>query len=167
MALFTVDWEDWNDALHIPGESLIHEPTMFLLDILDKYDVSAVFYILGKTLERSYEDYAAIVRRQRHVIRSHGYFHYRYEDADRKPYANLGFTGGFYFRAFPYWFIKREVERTGNYYLHPHDIMLEHPTVKNPILNMKRQIGLKQSRLKLERLLGDIEWDAANLLLRS
>jgi len=167
MALFTVDWEDWNDALHIEGISLIHEPTIFLLETLDKYDISATFYVLGKTVEKNPDTYNEIVSRGVHSIKSHGYYHYRYEDADRKPYANMGFTGGFYFRAFPYWFIKREVERSGNFYLHPHDVMLYHPPLKNKILDFKRHVGLKQSRFKLDRLMEEVEWDAANLQVRN
>ena len=158
MALLTVDWEDWHDALHIDGESLIREPTMFLFEILAKYDVKATFYILGKTAQREPWIYDELFNHG-HTARSHGYYHYPYEDADRKPYANMGMTGGFYFRALPYWLIKREVERNGQLYVHPHDLMLYHPKLSNPILNWKRHIGLSSARHKLDRLLQEVHFD--------
>jgi hypothetical protein len=156
-AIFTVDWEDWFDSLHIEGYSKIAEPTYYLLDALDKYGVRAIFYILGITESREGDLVDEIFSRG-HVLMSHGYYHYPYEDADRKPYANMGMTGGFWFRALPINILKHEINRLGNFYIHPHDIMLYHPTLKNPVLNLKRKFGLDGARGKLETLLGEVEW---------
>ena len=48
MAIFTVDWEDWYNAVIQREkwdncEDLIEEPTLYLLDLLDKYHVKDAF----------------------------------------------------------------------------------------------------------------------------
>ena len=157
LPIFTVDWEDIWDGVPDEGPSLVHEPTVHLLNLLRIHGVTATFYILGKTRDANPETYRAIVNAQ-HRIKSHGYHHVRYEDADRKPYENLGATGGFYFRALPYWLIKRNVIANRHFYIHPHDIIENHPRLSNPLLNWKRQIGRQNAYSKLYRLLSEIKW---------
>lgn len=160
-AIFTVDWEDWNDALHIPknGHSSSESWWWLICRLLD-HKVKAVFY--GLDYLREDEDYAEFrecLSKEGHILKTHGKFHYRWEKADRKPYQWLGFTGGFWFRLLPLWFIKWQVKLCGMFYIHPHDLDENHPKVANHILNWKRHLGLKQSRLKLEKLLKEVKWD--------
>ena len=171
-AIFTVDWESYFNAV-IPKEYWanleldIDEPTHFLLDILDKYDIKAIFYVLGWLRYERFDLYNEIEKRG-HVMGYHGYWHERNEKSDgalfRSPYWDTTPmpwppAGGFFFRIIPVWYIKWAVKRSGVMWLHPHDVMKEHPRLSNPFLNFKRQIGIKQSRLKLEKLLNEIEWE--------
>lgn len=170
-SLFTVDWETWFNAV-IPRREWhkydldIEEPTEFLLDILDKYNVKAVFYVLGWLRAQKPSLYYEIEDRG-HTIGDHGYWHEHNEHSTsalfRSPYWDTTPmpwppSGGFFFRAMPYWYIKWAIENSGQFWIHPHDIMLDHPKLQNPALNFKRQTGLKESRLKLERLIQELEW---------
>ena len=163
--LFTVDWEDFDSALHkeypyTNNHGLTKEPTEYLLSLLKKHGIKAIFYVLGITKLYNPSPYEMIIK-DGHVIKSHGMHHYKYEEADRKPYSWLGFTGGFYFRFLPLWFIKWQVKRRSMFYIHPHDIMQKHPTVwKNKLINFKRQVGLKTARKKLEKLLQEVEFES-------
>lgn len=167
--LFTVDWEDYFNALYPPDlwwdkEELVAEPTYWLLDELKLADVKAIFYILGHTKLRHKEVYEAIVD-EGHVIGSHGYYH-RHDEWEpglfRSPYWDRtpmpGWSGGFFFRFLPYALFKNYLEKSGVFWIHPHDILLEHPKLRNPVLNFKRQYGLKESRQKLRRVLNDFIW---------
>ncbi len=83
MKLFmTIDLEDWYNAhdYAIPRESWdacesrIEKNTKRLLDILLKYQVKAIFFVLGYIAER----HSALVKEiadRGHVIASHGYWH--------------------------------------------------------------------------------------------
>ena len=156
-----MDWEDWNDALHTEGvgQDLISEPTLYLLDLLDQYRIKAIFYTLFITELKYLHLHDSIVERG-HVIKSHGLLHYRNQRmADRQPYQFLGFCGGFWMRFLPYWLWKFFVLVQKHCYVHPHDLMRHHPVVSNRLLNWKRQFGLKQSRLKLERLFSEVKFD--------
>lgn len=172
-AIFTVDWESWKNAIY-PIETwrrlpnLIEEPTNFLLDILDKYEVTAIFYVLGWLRYECPYLYSEIERRG-HVIGDHGYWHGHNEKSDyalfRSPYWDTTPmpsppSGGFFFRAMPYQYVKWAVKRSGQFWIHPHDVMNGHPKLDNKLLNLKRQYGLKTARAKLDRLLQHIEWDS-------
>ena len=155
--IFSVDLEDWNHALHIDKRGHISLYALhWLLTLLSFYKIKAIFYVL-KQFEREYpltvEEIAKI-----HVIKTHGDCHYRGEIADRNPYAWLGFTGGFWFRFLPYWFVKWQIKRKGFCYFHPHDLDENNPKLINPWLNWKRHINLKGAKVKLERLCREIEW---------
>lgn len=169
---FTVDWEDWYNAVidkslwnQVKRNSEIFENTLYLLRVLDEHKIKAIFYILGHTRDVNHFAYKAIVSAG-HTIGSHGYWHGHNEHSEselfRSPYWDTtplpGLCGGFFFRLLPLWLIKREIKRTGIFYLHPHDIMLIHPNLKNPILNWKRKVGLKHARGKLERLLNEVSF---------
>ena len=169
--IFTVDWETWFNAV-IPKyhwwkyQSDIKEPTMFLLNVLSKYEVTAIFYLLGWLWTRNYE-LVSEIRNRGHIIGSHGEWHNHGEKSDaryfRSPYWDttpMPFppSGGFFFRALPLWYIKWAVIKSGVFWIHPHDIMNHHPALDNKLLHFKRQFGLKQSRLKLNKLLSEVEF---------
>jgi len=154
--LFTVDLEDWNHGLHVPKNG--HSSIMsfyYLLSLLRLYNIKVTLYVLGKFLDEypSLSTWFA-----NHIIKSHGYNHFKNEQADRKPYSWLGFSGGFYFRLFPYWLIKLMVKIHGHFYIHIHDLDEDHPKLSNPIMNFKRHVGLKTARTKLKRLMQEIKW---------
>ena len=72
------------------------------------------------------------------------------------------FSGGGYFRLFPYWFIKHLTERQ-NYtmtYFHPSDFDPEQPDMKHlPLLRRwKNRVGLKGAFAKYEKYLSDFEF---------
>jgi len=62
-------------------------------------------------------------------------------------------------RFLPYWLWKMFVLIQRQVYVHPHDIMLYHPKLSDPLLNWKRHVGLKTAREKLERLLSEVKFD--------
>ena len=68
-----------------------------------------------------------------------------------------GYGGGVFFRALPYAIVKREVERTGICYLHPHDLDPGHPHA--PFVPWRRYVGLATARAKLERLLQEVDFE--------
>lgn len=155
---FTIDLEDWHHALHIQrnGHSSV-DSVWWLQYKLHQYKVKAIFFVLGR-FNTEQPGMVSSIASEGHLIKSHGQDHYKDEEADRKPYSWLGFTGGFYMRFFPYWFWKWQVLRNGLMYVHPHDIDEGHPRLKNPIMNWKRHVGLKGARRKLERLLKEVEF---------
>lgn len=180
---FEVHLEDWWSAVHTwPNDETVAsvrliESIEFILQLLEKYSVKADFYVLGMIAEM-YPETIQRIAKKGHKIGSHGYLHYHNEHerdkgdlATREILATLGIecvgycspywnstpipgkSGGFFFRALPLWWIKNEIKKSSVFWIHPHDIMLDHPKIKSPFLNWKRHFGLKQSRLKLERLL--------------
>lgn len=170
LPIFTVDWEDWNHALHTAGENRIKEPTLFLLSLLKKYEVKAVFYMLGRAIWENY-DLAEVIKAGGHVRGWHGHFHdhndYGDEPLFRSPYWDTTPmpwppSGGFFFRALPFKYVKWAVKRSGVFWLHPHDIDENHPRLRNPLLNLKRHIGLKGARAKLDRLLSEVQFGSPN-----
>jgi len=147
--IFTIDLENWNDALHIPqGNHSSFDSFYYLLSLLDEYKVRSVIYKL------EYIPFESTV----HVVKTHGKYHRWWEIADRRPYQWLGLTGGFWFRILPLWILKRQIKKHGLIYLHPHDIDENHPKVNNPLINWKRHVGLKGARAKLERLLQEVKF---------
>jgi len=157
--VFTVDLEDWNHGLHCDKRGHTSgKAVAYLEGLLARKNIKAIFYVLGD-YDREVIGMTDGLRDEGHAVMSHGEHHTRNEPtADRKPYSWLGFTGGFYFRLFPYKLIKWFVERKGMFYIHPHDLDEDHPKLKNPIMNWKRRVGLKTARMKLERLTNDIKW---------
>ena len=151
VSIITLDLEDWNDALHIDnqGYSCLHLIDWFL-DLIEKYHFKVIIY----KLEYIRFSYTPI-----HEIRTHGRYHRWWENADRRPYQWLGFTGGFWFRFLPYWFVKGQILKHGMAYFHLHDFDENHPKLKNPFMNWKRHVGLKGARKKLERLLKEVKFE--------
>lgn len=172
MALFTIDWEPWF-ALYPYSNywektpTLIDEPTDYFLDLLRRHNIKAIWYVLG-WLEDRKSRLLEVIQREGHKIGYHSYYHTP-DPSDipsDRPYRSPKFkgekrlySGGFFLRAMPYWWLKREVKKEGVFFIHPHDILLSHPKLPNPLHNLKRQIGLKNSRDKLERLCREVTWD--------
>lgn len=158
-AIFEIHLEDWNHALHIEGRD--HKSSVsWLLNILEKNGITPEIYVLDDWALENPEFYSGIGFKYK--TKSHGKHHYYDEKADRSPYWNRegipGMCGGFFFRLLPLWFVKKEIERTGIFYIHPHDLDENHPKVKNPWLNWKRHVGIKGARRKLERLLSEVKF---------
>lgn len=158
--IFTVDLEDWNDALHIKSEGHSSDDSWWwLIFRLQDHEVKAVFYALDYFKERGeFSTLRVCLSNAKHILKSHGRWHRKWENADRRPYQRMGMTGGFWFRLLPLWFIKWNIKRHGMFYIHPHDLDESHPKLKNPLLNWKRHVGLKTARKKLERLLKEVEF---------
>ena len=90
--IFTVDLEDFNHGLHIPkGDWNCSGTVMWLLFRLTEFKVKAIFYVLDR-FDKDYPGLVDTIRELGHIIKSHGENHYRWEEADRKPYSLLVFT---------------------------------------------------------------------------
>lgn len=176
-SIFTVDWEVWNSfESHTKWNPYqdIDEPTHYLLDLLRRHQIKAVFFCVGWLKEKR-SDLAEKIKSDGHVIGNHTYLHstetgstlstdksdsWRGEGPRRAPRwkgEKRLFSGGFWFRAMPYWWTKREVEKTNVFFVHPHDVLLEHPECG--LRTFDRRLGLKTSRDKLERLCREVEWE--------
>jgi hypothetical protein len=157
---FETHLEDWNHALHIDGLGHKSEITT-LLYLLKKYNVHPMIYYLGDWKSENPIQHE-MLKDYGYALQYHGVHHYYNEKADRSPYFNQegfpGMCGGFFFRLLPLWIVKREIKRTGLFYIHPHDLDETHPRLKNPFLNWKRHIGLKTARKKIERLLKEVQF---------
>ena len=167
-AIFTVDWEtydsfrSWQKWERV---DLIEEPTLYLLDLLQRHKIKAIWYCVG-WLEDHRTDLWDKIRKDGHVMGDHTYYHKSNTHlvrndgvpfrAPRWKGEKRLYSGGFWFRAMPYWWMKHEVEKTGTFFVHPHDVMLEHPACG--LRTFDRRLGLKTSRDKLERLCRETTW---------
>ena len=170
MAVFTVDWEPfWCFKPYGPlwenSDPHVEEPTMYLLDLLRRHDIKAIFYVVG-WLRNNCRELFDNIEKEGHVIGNHTYYHnggnVTLEENFRGPRwfgEKRLYSGGFWLRTMPYWWIKREVEKTGILFVHPHDILLEHVDCGEPIKTLERSLGIKTSRDKLERLCRELSWD--------
>lgn len=170
-AIFTVDLEDWNHALHQVkrGHNSV-DSVNWLIYKLNQCKVKAIFYVLGRFSDE-FPGMVDAIKAQGHVMGDHGYSHdhgesqqyprinqyYRspYWDSEPMPWPP---SGGFFFRVMPYEYVKWAVKKSGVFWIHPHDLDEKHPKLKNPWLNWKRRVGLKSARRKLERLLSEVKW---------
>jgi len=149
VTVFTIDVEEWSDALHISNN--IHTSCYilgWLQPLLEKHNIHPIAYCLEKRIEWVPYTWEK---------KTHGRYHRWWENADRRPYQWLGFTGGFWFRILPLWFIRNQVLKHGHFYCHFHDFDEEHPKLNNPLMNWKRHVGLKGAKKKLEALLASID----------
>lgn len=149
--VFTLDIEEYSDSLH-GFEKTTHSSLIvmgWLLPLLEKYNVHPIAYCL-----EGREDWIPDYWEKK----THGRYHRWWENADRRPYQWLGFTGGFWFRILPFWFVKKQILKHGMAYFHLHDFDEEHPKLKNPFMNWKRHVGLKGSKKKLENLLKEVKF---------
>lgn len=76
--------------------------------------------------------------------------------------TKLIFSGGGYFRIFPYFLLKAMMKKS-NYvmtYFHPRDFDFNQPIIKelNGMRKFKSYVGLKKSLLKLDRLIHDFDF---------
>ena len=167
-----IHWEPYfalysYSSLWEENDPLVEEPTYYLLDLLRRHNIKAIWYVLG-WLEDKRNDLLLAIKNNGHEIGYHSYYHTTdpadissdrlYRSPRWKGEKRL-YSGGFFLRAMPYWWIKREVLKTGIFFIHPHDILFKHPKLPNPFHNLKRQIGLKTSRDKLERLCREVEFE--------
>lgn len=177
--VFTVDWEPWfcfkpYGEFWENHDPLVQEPTLYLLDLLKRHNIKAIFYCLG-WLEDKEPAYLNLIRNEGHTIGYHSFIH-QHDPGDvppDRPYRGPRwrgqkrlYSGGFWFRVMPYGLVKREVLKTGTFFIHPYDVMLNHPLCDNPIKNFERNLGLKTSRDKLEKLTREIEWMNAENVTR-
>lgn len=143
--------------------------------MLARHHVQATWYVVGQ-LAKSYPDLISALAADGHAIGSHGYWHRHGErDGDasdqqtravlphcvgyRSPYwdttACPGRSGGVWFRVLPYQWLKRNIQRTGVLWLHPHD--LEDWYLGGPL---RRHLFFCRPWERLERLLTELTWDA-------
>ena len=161
---FTIDFETWDSFRHHTkwkDVDLIEEPTMYLLDLLRRHQIKAIWYCVGWLGDKKPELFN-LIKINGHIIGDHTYFHEGNKSfepfrAPRWKGEKRLYSGGFWFRAMPYWWIKREVQRNGIFFIHPHDVLFEHPSCG--LRTFDRRIGLKTSRDKLERLVRELEWN--------
>ena len=165
---FTIDWEPyfcyrpysqfWED-----NDPLVEEPTLYLLDLLRRHQIKATWYVLGWLADKRW-DLMKLIKDNGHTIGYHSYYHVRDESdiPSDIPYRSPRwegekrlYSGGFWFRLFPYWVSKKLLEKSGTYFVHPYDVMLE-----SPVKSFKRTVGLKTARDKLERLCREVEFEA-------
>lgn len=171
LPIFTVDLEAWNHALHQDAHGRWStESCNFLFDILKKYEVKALFYVLGRFRDE-YTNLATRVILDGHTWGWHGQHHDHYDpglDEPHVPYRSPYWdytpmpcppSGGFFFRLMPLWYIKWALKKSGIFWIHPHDLDEGHPKIKGPFLNWKRHVGLKTARAKLDRLLSEVKFD--------
>lgn len=164
-AIFTVDWEAWDSFKHWTewkNTNLIEEPTMYLLDLLRRHNIKAIFYCVGYLGAILRPDLYKLIAQDGHIIGDHTYYHSGMTTflPSRNPrwkcHKRL-YSGGFWFRAMSYKWLKKEVEKVGSFFIHPHDVMTEHPECG--LRTFDRRIGLNTSRDKLERLCREVKWE--------
>lgn len=170
---FTIDWESWfclypYGSFWEDSDPLVSEPTHYLLDLLRRHQIKAIWYIVG-WLGHKKPKLVTEIFQEGHTLGDHTYYHKvdRFR-LDFKPAVYRAprfegekrlYSGGFWFRTMPYWWLKREVLKEGQFFVHPHDVMLEHPRLPNLWQNWYRHVGLKTSRDKLERLCREVEFE--------
>ncbi len=76
---------------------------------------------------------------------------------------NIIFSGGGYFRLFPYWLIKKWTKESGDYllsYIHPRDLDAKQPVLENLQLSrrFKSYVGLGHAEKKLRQWLTDFSF---------
>jgi len=165
--IFTVDWEAWHSAIDPNDDSKVDriaEPTYYLLGLLRHLKVTAIFYVLGQMVYKNPEIYEDI-KQEGHVIGWHGMRHYHNLKSEtnlfRSPYWDTTPmpwppSGGFFFRLMPLTYVKYAIKKSGFFWIHPHDLDPDHPETSDLFLNWKRHFGLKNVRLKLEKLLKQV-----------
>ena len=149
---------------------------MYLLDLLRRHQIKAIFFCLGWLITERPDLYEKI-EKEGHVLGYHSYYHNwdwdpnllkvpTFRSPKFKGQKRLH-GGGAFLRALPYWMLKKIVLKEGMFYVHPHDLLWEHLSLHNPWHNFKRQIGLKTVRDKLERLTREVEFEDATTFYKS
>lgn len=172
--VFTIDWEPyfcyrpysrfWED-----NDPLVDEPTHYLLDILRRHQIKAIWYCVGWLVDKR-PDLLELIRKDGHTIGCHTYYH-KLDDNYAKDLSHPLFrsprfkgqkrlySGGFWFRALPYVTSKKLLEASEVFFIHPHDVLLEHPPTGSIFQDIQRSIGLKTVRDKLERLCREVTFE--------
>src|SRR3990167_3450075 len=108
---FTVDWEPWYSFKSYgkfweDNDPLVEEPTMYLLDLLRRHDIKAIFYCVGWLSHHS-PLLLSKIKNDGHIIGDHTYYHdatlYHIKPkifrAPRWQGEKRLYSGGFWFRA--------------------------------------------------------------------
>ena len=177
VATFTVDLEWPDSALVSPDQwgqcdAGALTATSVLLGKLNHAKVKARFYVLGYIAER-WPEFIRQIAQSGHQLGSHGYWHAREEhegdlfdqrtrallpscEGYRSPYWSTtprpGWSGGVFFRTLPYQWLKWEIERSGIFWIHPHD--LYHAQV-GPL---RRRVFFCDPWKRLDRLLAEVDF---------
>lgn len=188
--IFTVDWEDWFMSI-MPYEewgnfnsNRFVDSTMLLLNILENYNIKAIWYISGYGVYSNPFGVKDIID-DGHILGSHGYYHRENEqendESDRRtkksikkmynidikhyrsPYWSTtprpGLTGGFFFRILPYPIFKLLLKPTSIFWIHPWELDPDQPRIKVPLKYKRHYWGLKGVEEKLKRLLSEYTFD--------
>lgn len=176
--VFTVDWEAYfcyrpYSSFWEENDPLVEEPTMYLLDLLRRHNIKAIFYCLGWLVDKR-PDLFELIKKEGHIIGWHTYYHNnqqvkwpnKFIDDKVIPFRAPRFkgeprlySGGFWFRFLPYSWSKKLLEKSGVFYIHPHDVLPWHPTEPSLRHNFKRCWGLDTVRDKLEKLCREVEFE--------
>lgn len=90
---FTIDFEDWYQGIGVPAENWsnfekrLHIGHNKILEILDKFNIKATYFLLGKTIEDHPEKVKEIIDAG-HEIGCHGYSHTELFLLDRPTILN-------------------------------------------------------------------------------
>ena len=176
--IFTIDWEPWfclypYSSFWEENGPLVEEPTYYLLDLLRRHQIKATWFVLGWLRDKRL-DLCNLIEKEGHTLGCHTYYHVLSKDykkdlshplfrSPRFEGQKKLYSGGFWLRAMPYWWLKREVLKEGQFFIHPHDLLFEHPKLPNLWQNWYRHTGLKTSRDKLERLCREVEFASSVL----
>ena len=175
--VFEVHWEPFfslypYSSFWEENDPLVEEPTYYLLDLLRRHEIKATWYCVGWLIDKQ-RNLFDFIEKEGHKIGWHTYYHTgplsskypdNFMDSDKflvyrsprwKGEKRL-YSGGFWLRLMPYWWLKREVLKSGTFFVHPHDLLFEHP--KCGIRTFDRRLGLKTARDKLERLCRQVEF---------
>ncbi|MCK4732803.1 MAG: polysaccharide deacetylase family protein [Methanophagales archaeon] len=90
----TIDLEDWYHpefvAKLVPGhqrKDQIEDAVKPLLELLDKYNISATFFVLGQVAER-HPELIETISKKGHEIASHGYSHKRLHELGKEKFED-------------------------------------------------------------------------------
>ena len=87
---------------------------------------------------------------------------------------SIPFSGGGYFRLFPYWFVKKAICRINSegkpviVYVHPWEFDIEQPKIRSSrVNNFKHYVNISKTEGKLKQLLRDFEFTSIIDILRA
>lgn len=92
--VITIDYEDWFTTSHYQSvvndtnkKYLLEKPTLKLLDLLEKYQVKATFFVLGQ-IARDCPKLIKKIHENGHEIASHGYSHTPIHELSRENFIH-------------------------------------------------------------------------------
>lgn len=173
--IFTIDWEPvfayrpYSTYWELQ-DPMVKEPTYYLLDLLDRHGIKAIWYCVGWLKDRERALFKAIVKKG-HVIGDHTYYHKLEDRIQNTLFRSPKFkgekrlySGGFWFRALPYQVSKALLDQSRIFYIHPHDLLLDHPPTGSVTQDLKRSIGTSTVKDKLERLCREVKFTNADTI---
>lgn len=176
--LFTVDLEFPEHAISKPEtwpttNAVAAAMARFLSAKLMFYRIKAIFYVLGHIAQHDPKLIESI-QSDGHRLGSHGFWHRHGEregDASdfatrqllpecvgyRSPFWDTtprpGKSGGVWFRVLPYHALLKEIQKTGIFYVHPHDL---YDTKQGPL---RRRMFFYDPWERLDALMNEVQWD--------